>query len=747
MSNIPETGRTSRVTIRLVILQVLVVSLLLTLGGRLWYLQIRNGQEYDAQANSNHFQQVVTSAVRGSILDDRGVPIANNQTLLVVSANRTDLLQQPDDGKAVLTRLANVLGMKPQDAMDKVRLCDAQTPRPCWNGSPYQPIPITDKATTQQALQIMERREDFPGITAEPTAVRTYPAPDKANAAQVLGYLSPVTDKEVAASEKTSNPLLRSDQVGRSGLESTYDDQLRGKAGVTKYQVDNLGRVIGKAGDTPATPGDNLVTSIDAKVQAVTEKELNDAMVTARKTYDPVTHKNFKADSGAAVVMDNKTGQVIAMASEPTYDPNEWVGGISAKDYAALTNTKSNYPLLNRAIQGESAPGSTFKVVSTSAAIRAGYSEDGPYDCSSSFNIGSQVFHNDENESYGPISLARALEVSCDTVFYGISYDQWKKDGGTDAKHPKDWFYKTAHDFGLGAKTDIDVPGEVTGRVPDRQWKQDFWEENKADWCATAKKHKNDKNPPLSIAIAIENCPDGYVLRAGDSVNYAIGQGDTLVTPIQMARIYAALANGGTLYQPSIGKAVISPDGKTVTPIKPKVTGKLPDSKSTLKYINQALAGVVTEGTADWKFGNWPQDKIPLHAKTGTAEVSGKQSTSWFDTYTKDYTIVMTISQGGTGSGGSGTAIRRIYESMYGIQKDSTKIDAKKGIMPTPVTTLPKISADGAAVSAQQAAFSTAVADSFANTPAGAGGGDPAPVLAALTPTRTEKLLYGRKNT
>lgn len=254
MSNIPETGRTSRVTIRLVILQVLVVSLLLTLGGRLWYLQIRNGQEYDAQANSNHFQQVVTSAVRGSILDDRGVPIANNQTLLVVSANRTDLLQQPDDGKAVLTRLANVLGMKPQDAMDKVRLCDAQTPRPCWNGSPYQPIPITDKATTQQALQIMERREDFPGITAEPTAVRTYPAPDKANAAQVLGYLSPVTDKEVAASEKTSNPLLRSDQIGRSGLESTYDDQLRGKAGVTKYQVDNLGRVIGKAGDTPATP-------------------------------------------------------------------------------------------------------------------------------------------------------------------------------------------------------------------------------------------------------------------------------------------------------------------------------------------------------------------------------------------------------------------------------------------------------------------------------------------------------------
>jgi len=745
MSNIPETGRTSRITIRLVVLQVLVFSLLLTLGGRLWYLQIRNGQEYDAKAASNQIQQVVTPAVRGSILDDRGVPLADNETRLVVSANRTDLLEQADDGTAVLTRLAGVLGMKPKDVEDKVRLCDAHTPRPCWNGSPYQPIPITDAATTQQALQIMERREDFPGITAEPTAVRQYPSPDKANAAQVLGYLSPVTDKEVAASEKTDNPLLRSDQIGRSGLESTYDSQLRGKAGVTRYQVDNLGRVIGKAGDTPAVPGDNVVTSIDAKVQAVTEKELNDAMKAARTTYDPVTHRNFKADSGAAIVMDNHTGQIIAMASEPTYDPNEWVGGISFKNYQALTDAKSNYPLLNRAIQGESAPGSTFKVVSTSAAIRAGYSEDGPYDCSSSFSIGSQVFHNDENESYGPISLARALEVSCDTVFYGIAYDQWKKDGGTDPKHPKDWFYKTAHDFGLGAKTGVDIPGEVSGRVPDRQWKKDFWEENKAGWCATAKKHKNDPNPPLKIAIAIENCPDGYVLRAGDSVNYAIGQGDTLVTPVQMARIYAALANGGTLYQPTIGKAVVSPDGKTVTPIRPKVTGKLPDSKSTLSYINQALAGVVTEGTADWKFQGWPQDKIPLHAKTGTAEVSGKQSTSWFDTYTKDYTIVMTISQGGTGSGGSGEAVRRIYEAMYGVQKDGQKIDPKKGIMPQPVTALPKMSGDGAAVT--QAADTARFDDFFANTPAGGPAQDPAPVLAALTPTRTEKLLYGRKYT
>jgi penicillin-binding protein 2 len=750
LSNIPETGRNSRITIRLVILQILVVSLLLTLGGRLWFLQIRNGDEYDEKAASNHIQQVVTPAVRGAILDDRGVPLADNETKLVVSASRTDLLKQADDGTAVLTRLAGVLGMAPKDVLDKVRLCDAHTPRPCWNGSPYQPIPITDEATTQQALQIMERREDFPGITAEPTAVRRYAAPYRANTAQVLGYLSPVTDEEVADSEETGNPLLRSDQIGRSGLESVYDARLRGKAGVTRYEVDNLGRVIGKAGDTPASPGDNLVTSIDARVQAVTERELAQAMKDARKTYDNVTHMNYKADSGAAVVLNNRTGQVIAMASAPTYDPNAWVGGISARDYKALTDVKSNYPLLNRAIQGQSAPGSTFKVVSTSAAVNAGYSIDGSYPCTQSVTIGNREFKNFENESFGAISLERALEVSCDTVFYGLAYDQWQKDGGTSPKHPRDWFYKTAHQFGLGTKTGIDLPGEVAGRIPDRQWKQSYYDAMKDYWCKLKKTSKTDD---LATQIARENCTDGYVLRAGDSVNYAIGQGDTLVTPIQMARAYAALANGGTLFEPSIGKAVISSDGKTVTPIKPKVVGKLPDSAETLKYINKATAGVVTSGTAAWKFIGWPQDKITLHAKTGTAEVAGKQTTSWLTTYTKDYTIVMTMSQAGTGSGGSGTAVRRIYEAMYGIAKDGSEVDAGKGLMPRPVTKLPRISADGGVVSAsygQAAPYSSGtrlgvLSDALLTPAAPRTGGDPDPSPAALTPTRTERLAHGRK--
>ncbi|MEU6524170.1 penicillin-binding protein 2 [Streptomyces sp. NPDC046924] len=694
MTNIPETGRSPRVQIRLVVIQILVLSLLGTLGGRLWYLQIREGAEYAKKASGNHVQQVVQPAVRGSILDARGVALADNETRLVVSASRTELLKMRDDGQAVLTKLADVLSMPTKEVMEKVRLCDAKTPQPCWNGSPYQPIPITDEATAKQALQIRERAEDFPGITAEPQAVRRYAAPGQANTAQVLGYLSPVTDEELQQAQDTDSPYLRSDQVGRSGLEREYDKQLRGKAGVTRYEVDNLGRVIGEAEADPAQPGANLVTSIDARVQRVAEYELNEAMKQARKEMDRNTNRLYEADSGAIVVMEAKTGRVVAMASNPSYDPNAWVGGISGKDYAKLTGKKSNYPLLNRAIQGVSAPGSIFKVIPTAAAINAGYSFNGPYECSSSYSIGGQVFKNFESQSFGGISLGRALEVSCDTVFYRLAHEEWKRDGGNKPKkNAKDWFYKTSHQFGLGELTGIDLPNEVTGRVPDRQWKADYWKANKDAWCKSGK-----KDGSYVERIAYENCLEGNRLRAGDSVNYSIGQGDTLVTPIQMATIYAALSNGGTLYQPTVGKAVISPDGKQVTEIEPKAHGKLPMTKKTLKAIDGALEGVATRGTAAWRFGGWPQDEIPMHAKTGTAEVHGKQTTSWFATYTKDYSIVMTISQGGTGSGASGPAVRNVYNALYGISPEG-EIDEKRALLPTPQKTLPEVRTDGTIVS------------------------------------------------
>ncbi len=256
-------------------------------------------------------------------------------------------------------------------------------------------------------------------------------------------------------------------------------------------------------------------------------------------------------------------------------------------------------------------------------------------------------------------------------------------------KKPNDYFYKAAHQFGLGKETGIDLPNEVTGRVPDREWKRSYWEANKDAWCKTGK-----KGGSYVERLAYEGCLEGDKMRAGDAINYSIGQGDTLVTPIQMATIYAAISNGGTMYDPSIGKAIISPDGKQITRIEPRSHGKLPISQATLKKMDDALEGVATRGTAAWRFEGWPQDEIPMHAKTGTAEVHGKQTTSWFATYTEDYSIVMTISQGGTGSGASGPAVRNIYDALYGVQEDGS-IDARKALLPKPEQGLPKIKSDG----------------------------------------------------
>uniref|UniRef100_A0AAU2JM91 Penicillin-binding protein 2 n=1 Tax=Streptomyces sp. NBC_00049 TaxID=2903617 RepID=A0AAU2JM91_9ACTN len=691
MTNIPETGRTSRVQIRLVMIQVLVFSMLLTLGGRLWYLQIRNGDEYYHEAKSNHVQRVVQPAVRGSILDARGVPLADNETRLVVSASRTALMKMKDRGKGVMTRLADVLDMAPKEVMDKVRLCDSQTPAPCWNGSPYQPIPVTLEATTQQALQLRERPEDFPGITAEPTAVRRYPAPGGARTAQVLGYLSPVTDDEIQKAKDSDSPHLRSDQVGRSGIERTYDRQLRGKAEVTSYEVDNLGRVMGQTKSDPGVAGSTLVTSIDARVQSVAEFELQAAMKVVRNETDNITGRKYEADSGAVVVMEAKTGRIVAMASQPDYDPNAWVGGISGKDYARLTSKNSNYPLLNRGIQGMAPAGSIFKVVSASAAVRAGYKFDDKYNCSSSYSLGGRSFANFESKGHGPITLGDALKFSCNTVFYALGHKEWQRDGGlSPKKDAHDWFYRTAREFGLGSETGIDLPNEVTGRIPDRKWKQNFWKANKNAWCKQGK-----RGGTYVEQIAYESCLEGNQLKAYDSINFAIGQGDVLVTPIQMATAYSAISNGGTLYNPTVGKAVISPDGKHIEMIKPQSHGRLPIDAKTVSDLDQGLRSVVEPGgTAAWRFGGWPMDKIPMHAKTGTAQVYGKQTTSWLATYTKDFTIVMTISQGGTGSGASGPAVRNLYNAIYGLTMDG-KQDLKKALLLGPQAGLPTIHPDG----------------------------------------------------
>lgn len=704
-----------RSRLRLVVLQVLVISLLLTLVGRLYYLQVVTSEDYTNAASSNTTRKVVTPAPRGQILDSRGRALASNKTELVVSVDRSTIDRQPDDGKAVLQRVAQVVGQSYAEVYARTRLCSEKDEKPdkqyCWNGLPYVPIPVSSDADDKAAQVINERSEDFPGVTAQPQTVREYPEPQGAKAPHELGYLNAVTPQELEDSKDSAHPLQADDLIGRGGLEKTYDADLRGVPGTTELAVDKTGAVTGTVSETAATPGNIIVSNIDASVQAVVEKELANAIKRARTTGDVNKHgKKFTADSGAAVVMDVRTGAVIAMASYPSYDPNVWVGGISPGDYTKISTEKKNYPIQSRAFQGEFAPGSIFKVVTLPGALQSGYyNRDTAYDCPSSYKIGNTRKKNYESEGYGVISLKRAIQVSCDTVFYKFAYEQWQRDGGIKpVKNPKDPMLKMAHAYHLGQKTGVDLPAERTGRVPDRAWKKSYWEATKATSCLFAKTgYPNvEKKDPTRAAylkeLAKENCVDGYQFRAGDAANFAIGQGDALVTPLQMATVYSAVANGGTLWEPHVAKAIVQPDGTLVRTISPKSNGKIPVTKANLAFLQDALASVTTDGTGRAAFAsvNFPVDKIPVASKTGTAEVYGKESTSWFATYAPandpQYAIVMMVSQGGTGSGVSGPSVAAIYSKLFGVDAEGV-IHPEKALQPgsKPPASLPTIRTDG----------------------------------------------------
>ncbi|MEV5710430.1 penicillin-binding protein 2 [Actinoallomurus sp. NPDC052274] len=658
--------------VRLVVLHVLVMSLLLSLGGRLWYLQVMNGAHYKKVAADNRIRDIVVPAVRGQILDDVGRPLVRNRTALVVSVDRTALMRQRDGGKAVLKRLAALLGTPYDQVALKVRLCAPGIKRPCWPGSPYQPIPIDDRVDSRKALQIMERQEDFPGVTAQLEPVRDYPRTEGATAAQALGYLQPITQEELNSRKGLKvTGFSGVDLIGRDGLEATYDSDLRGVPGDRRLLVDNRGRVTGTASEQPPVGGGTLVTSIDAKVQGIVEKALDQAMKDAR-------HRGTPADSAASVVMDVRTGRIIALASFPTYDPSVWTGGISQDEYDALLSKQHGQPLVSRATDGQFAPGSTFKISSLPAAIKDGYSLHGIYPCPSSYMVGARAFSNFEGESGGDIDLHRALVMSCDTIFYKFAYEEWLRDGGMHpVKNPKDPMEKMARAYGFGKRTGIDLPGEAPGRIPDRGWKLSYWNDTKKTDCKRAKTGYPEiaKSDPARAAylksISSENCVDGYVFRAGDAANFSVGQGDVLVTPLQLARAYAALANGGTLWSPRVGKAVIAPDGSVARRIDPVKAGRLPVPSKVLSYIRNALADVPKQGTAAGAFGGFPFDKLAVAGKTGTAEVYGKKDTSWFASFAPAnkprYVVVAMVTQAGTGATTAAPAVRQIWEGMYGL--------------------------------------------------------------------------------
>ncbi|MCR1782682.1 penicillin-binding protein 2 [Nocardioides carbamazepini] len=689
-----------RSRLRLIVIQTLVFSLLATLGVRLYYLQVVSGESYQGKAASQSVREIVVQPQRGLIVDAMGRPLVTNRLTWVVSLDRTLLGKMaPADRAELLSRTSDAIGVDVATIETKLLLCgdDGAVAGQCWNGSPYQPVPVAQDVKEGAALRILEQPEDFPGVVVDRQSLRQYPAPYGINAAHVLGYLSPITKDELESAEDAGDSSVNgASVVGRAGVEKEYDEWLRGQPGYDQVAVDSQGRVREDVSGLEAQPGDTLVTSIDAKVQSVVEEQLAAMIAKQRSTRDPVTKRNFEADSGAAIVMEAKTGRIVAMASQPTYDPSVWVGGITDKQLQRLYSEAAGTPLLARSFQGQFAPGSTWKPFMTVGALTHGYAPSTVLSCPSAVQIGNRAFHNHESAAYGSIGFAKALEVSCNTFFFQVGMSFWQKYGSDpDDVDARDPLVEQAERFGFGERTGVDLPGEASGRVADRKWKRDYYESMKDYYCGIAKKPQDDETSDFVYKFSREFCVEGWKYRLPDAANFAIGQGDTIVTPLQLARGYAAIANGGTLWEPRVGKAVVSPEGKVIREIEPKKDRKLKIPASVLRYVDEALQGVASRGTMNWKLAGFPLDKVEIRAKTGSAEVYGKQSTGWVASYTEDYVVVMMMSQGGTGSGSTGDGIRAIWEALYGV--DGDQVDLANAAIPggRPPAQLPTFGDDG----------------------------------------------------
>ena len=427
------------------------MSLLATLLGRLWFLQVHEGA-VRAGRQPNRVREVVTPAPRGEVYDATGAPLVRNRTALVVSVDRARLLRLPDDGEAVLQRLGRVVGKTPAALRHEITPCGGDVVAPCWRGSPYQPVPVKeyaadDAAGLRRVLAVEEHREDFPAVDTRFAAVREYPRAAGRPRPGLPRADQPGGDGTLPQYAGVQDDAL----VGRAGVEASYDAALRGRDGVQQLLVDHVGAVTGRGGGDAARPGDKLVLSLHAGVQAVAEQALARAVAAARTR-----------PTGAATA---RTGPTPARSWSWRPGPAGWSrwpatrattrrcssAGRATRSTRSSSTSARGAPLVFRAIQGAYAPASTFKVVSTVAAVEDGSPLDGVYPCPGAYApLGGK--RNFEGVGLGPITLRTAIVKSCDTIYYDLAYEQWLRDGGNDpVARPKDPMVRMAQGFGLGS--------------------------------------------------------------------------------------------------------------------------------------------------------------------------------------------------------------------------------------------------------------------------------------------------------
>jgi penicillin-binding protein 2 len=613
--------------LRLTILLVLVGCLFSALFARLWFLQVIDAPQAQAAAADNGIRLVYTPAPRGEIIDRNGNVLVGNVDVPVIEVTRQVAVAEP----AMEARLAPLVGMTVSQLRQAINNLEY---------SPYAPVPVLPDASPQQILYVEENQALFPGVSATSMSIRAYTPMGKA-AANIVGYVGQINQSELA--KLKSQGYQPGDQIGLSGVEAEYESLLRGTPGVQKVQVNSAGDVLTTLSTTPPVPGDNIRLSIDGNIQMVADQALQQGQLAAQHSNDPVTHRKFEAPASAAVVEDPQNGQIIALATNPTYDPQEFVGGISQSNYNALLNNPDD-PLLDRTIQGQYAPGSTFKLITAMAGLEYGLiTPTSIFDDTGSITIGNFVAHNDNGAAYGPIDLSQAITVSSDNYFNTIGLELWygRNTYGQDA------LQNVANQFGLGRPTGVDLPNEAPGKIPTPQ--------------SYAKDHQEDP----SVFPQAQWYP-------GNSDQVAIGQDEVLVTPLQLANAYAAFADGGTLWQPLVVADAETPGGKVVHAYQAKVSNRINIQPAWRAALLAGFEGVVQngDGTAAGDFLRTPLASMDIAGKTGTAQVNApKQDTSVFTSFAPasnpQYVVDAFVEDAGYGASVAAPVVREIYDALF----------------------------------------------------------------------------------
>ncbi len=599
-----------RLTSRYAVMAAIVLTLLGVLALRLWSVQVISGEAYADQANRNRVRQVSTPAPRGRILDRKGRELVTNRTALaVVAAGRVA------EDEELLGRLSALLDVSVIELKEKLR---------SRKEAALAPRVIAVDVPLATVAYLAEHASDFPDVDVEARAVREYPLGSLA--AHVLGYTGEISQADAVQPEFEG--YEPTDIVGKAGAERALEKVLQGDHGMRVLEVDASGRQRRVVQEVDPVPGRDVRLTIDARVQKVAEEALLDAIADAKRD------KYYKAKAGAAVALDTRTGEVLAMASLPTYEPSAFLGGISQREWRSLTSTESQYPLTNRAIMAQYPPASTFKAFTGLAGLESDKtSQWASYDCQGTWiGMGEQWKKRCWNRTgHGSESFMDGIVNSCDVVFYEIGL-AFYKDG-------RERLQEFAREFGYGQLTGIDLPGEDDGRVPDAAWKKRY----------------------------NEDYPEYQRWNPGDTVNIVIGQGDLLATPLQVATTYGGIANGGRVMKPHVLERVLGHDGETVLKPEPEVAFEPDVSKANLAIMRTALENVVTQGTAQDAFRGFG---VPVAGKTGTAEVAGKDDYAWFVGYAPAskprYVVAVVLEQGGHGGAVAAPAARQILAALLG---------------------------------------------------------------------------------